>query len=223
MGKFSDETWAHVAPVREAIYALDFNRALAAGDLDRDVFAFYILQDSLYLAEYARALAIAAAKAPNGDALRTFAGSAVEAIAVEQALHAEYFKTFGIDAAAAASSEPSPTCLAYTSYLLAVAQTQGFAELAAAILPCFWVYQDVGARIHAEAAPDNPYRAWIDTYADEGFEQATRSVIDITDRAAAEADAQTRARMRTAFLRCTQFEWMFWDSAWRRETWPVGV
>ena len=222
MTPFSETAWQTVAPVRDAIYTMPFNTALAEGDLKPDVFAHYIVQDSLYLAEYAKALALAAAKAPDGDALMVFSGGATEAVQVERALHADYFSQFGINAEAAARAEPSPTCLAYTSYLLAVAQTQGFAELAAAILPCFWVYQDVGARIHAVASPDNPYRAWIDTYADEGFEAATRDVIAITDAAAAKADEDTVARMHTAFLRCTQFEWMFWDAAWRRETWPVA-
>lgn len=221
MSRFSEDAWANVAKVREAIYQMPFNTALAEGALNAEVFAHYIVQDSLYLAEYAKALALAAAKAPDGDAVMVFAGGATEAIQVERALHADYFNRFDIDPAAAASAEPTPACLAYTSYLLAVAQTQGFAELAAAILPCFWVYQDVGTRIHKAARADNPYRAWIDTYADEGFEKATRDVIDITDAAAAKADPDTVARMHTAFLRCTQFEWMFWDAAWRRETWPV--
>lgn len=221
MSRFSENAWARVAKVREAIYQMPFNTALADGTLNGEVFAGYIVQDSLYLAEYAKALALAAAKAPNGDAVMAFAGGAAQAVQVERALHADYFSQFHIDAADAANAEPSPTCLAYTSYLLAVAQTQGFAELAAAILPCFWVYQDVGSRIHKAASASNPYRAWIDTYADKGFEAATREVIDITDAAAASADPDTVARMHTAFLRCTQFEWMFWDAAWRKETWPV--
>ncbi len=221
MSRFSDDAWTKVAKVREAIYAMPFNTALADGTLSKDVFAHYIVQDSLYLAEYAKALALAAAKAPDGHALMVFAGGATEAVQVERALHADYLGQFGIEQATAANAEPSPTCLAYTSYLLSVAQTQGFAELAAAILPCFWVYQDVGTRIHAAAGADNPYRAWIETYADEGFEAATRDVIAITDVAAAKADPDTVARMHTAFLRCTQFEWMFWDAAWRRESWPV--
>ena len=186
------------------------------------MFAHYIIQDSLYLAEYARALALAAAKAPHGNALMTFSGGATVAVQVERALHEAYFKQFGIDPEAAAEAEPSPTCLGYTSYLLSVAQTAAFPELVAAILPCFWVYQDVGRRIHETAAPDNPYRAWIDTYADEGFEKATQDVIAITDEAAAGADPATVERMHAAFLRCTQFEWMFWDAAWRREAWPVN-
>ena len=221
MTLFSTDAWRRVERVREAIYAMPFNVELAEGRLSRDRFAHYVVQDSLYLAQYAKALAAAGAKAPGGDALMTFCGAATGAIEVENALHAAFFDQFGIDKAAAADAEPTPTCLAYTSYLLSVAATGSFGELAAAILPCFWVYQDVGTRIHETAAPDNPYRAWIDTYADADFEAATKAVIAITDEAAEAAGEAERARMHEAFLRCTQFEWMFWDAAYRQETWPV--
>lgn len=222
MTSFSESAWARVAPVREAIYTMPFNVELAEGRLDPARFSHYVVQDSLYLAQYARALAAAGAKAPDGEALMVFCGSATGAVEVEKALHASFFERFGVDKAEAARAEPTPACLAYTSYLLSVAATGSFGELAAAVLPCFWVYQDVGTRIHKTAAPDNPYRAWIDTYADADFEAATRAVIAITDAAAAAAGDAERARMHEAFLRCTQFEWMFWDSAYRQETWPVS-
>ena len=218
---FSADAWSRNAKLIETIQEMDFNRALSRGDLDSDVFKTYVVQDSIYLAAYARALAAAAVKAPGPDAMLTFSGSAQEAIQVERALHASYFAQFGIDPQAAAKAEPSPTCLAYTSYMLALAQTGSYGELAAAILPCFWVYWEVGKRIDAEASPDNPYRAWIDTYADEGFGEAVKAVIGHVDDAAEAAGAGEVEAMHHAFMRTTQYEWMFWDAAWRREDWPV--
>lgn len=218
---FSQDAWARNARLIETIHEMDFNRALSAGTLEQDVFKYYVVQDSLYLAGYARALAAAGMQAPDSEAMLTFTGSAQEAIQVERALHASYFEKFGIHPAQVQSAEPSPTCLAYTSYILRLAQTAGYPELVAAILPCFWVYWDVGKRIDAEAAPDNPYRAWIDTYADESFGEAVQAVIGHVDRAAEAAGADTLAAMHQAFMRSTQYEWMFWDAAWRREDWPV--
>jgi thiaminase/transcriptional activator TenA len=121
--------------------------------------------------------------------------------------------------------ETSPTCLAYTSYLLAVAQTGGYAELTAALLPCFWVYQYVGTEIVAARPPgaDHPYLAWLDTYADDEFAKAVRTCRDAVDRAAATADARTTERMLAAFTRATEYEWLFWDSAYRQETWPTAA
>ena len=81
----------------------------------------------------------------------------------------------------------------------------------------------MGSAIAKRAAADNPYRAWIDTYADEGFGEAVRTVIGITDRAAADATPATVGRMMTAFIRSTQYEWLFWDSAYQQRGWPIGA
>jgi thiaminase (transcriptional activator TenA) len=220
MANFSDTAWERTARLRRAIDVLPFNRELAAGTLARAPFRWYITQDALYLKEYSRVLAMAAAKSPDAETLQAFARSALEAVAVEQALHERYLKEFGVDAAAMAAAEPSPDCLAYTSFLLASAHHEPWEILLAALLPCFWIYWDVGTAISKRAAPDNPYRAWIDTYADEGFGEAVRLVIAITDKAAAAASAGVRERMTGAFVRSTQYEWLFWDGAYRRRGWP---
>jgi thiaminase/transcriptional activator TenA len=90
----------------------------------------------------------------------------------------------------------------------------------AALLPCFWIYWDVGNTIARQAAVDNPYRAWIDTYSDDGFGAAVRAVIAATDRAAEGTTEAVRARMMQAFIRSTQYEWLFWDGAYQQRGWP---
>jgi thiaminase/transcriptional activator TenA len=222
MTGFSETAWARIAGLRAAIHALPFNTELAAGTLSAERFRGYIVQDALYLAQYSRALALAAARAETGraetaGAFKTFADGALEAVAVEQALHRNYLAQFGIDPAAA---EPSPDCLGYTSYLLAVGYHEPWEVLVAALLPCFWLYWDVGSAITRRAAADNPYRAWIDTYADEGFGAAVRAVIAIADQAAEATTPALRARMLTAFVRSSRFEWLFWDGAYRQRGWP---
>src|SRR5664279_2116632 len=153
---------------------------------------------------------MAGARGPNGATLRLFAESALEAVAVEQALHGDYLSQFGTDAT---KSEPSPDCLNYTSFLLATAYHEPWEVLIAALLPCFWIYWDVGNTIARQAAPDNKYRAWIDTYSDEGFGNAVRAVIAATDTAATAASDAVRDQMMTAFVRSTQYEYLFWDGA----------
>jgi len=223
MTGFSDAAWQRVAPLRAAIHALPFNTELAAGTLGTARFQGYIIQDALYLTQYSRVLALAGARAPDGAALHAFASSALEAVAVEQALHEHYMAQFGVDPARMASAEPSPDCLSYTSFLLATAYHDPWEILLAALLPCFWIYWDVGTAIAQKAAADNPYRAWIDTYADEGFGEAVRTVIGITDRAAAAASQTVRDRMMAAFIRSSQFESLFWDGAYQQRGWPVKL
>jgi len=217
---FSDEAWQRTARLRNAIHRLPFNTELAAGSLSRDRFQAYIIQDALYLGRFSRALAIAAAKAPDSDTMQSFAHSALSAVAVERALHERYLREFGIDPARIGEAEASPDCLAYTSYLIAAAYHEPWEVLVAALLPCFRIYWDVGCAIAQTAAPANPYRAWIDTYADERFGKAVEIVVAIGDRAAAAVTAATRAAMLAAFVRACQYEWLFWDGAYQRRGWP---
>jgi thiaminase/transcriptional activator TenA len=218
---FTERLWREAADLRAAVHAHPFNRELAAGTLDRAAFARYMTQDSLYLQGYARVLALGAAKAPGADEILEFSKAAEVAIVVERALHAGYLEQFGIDPRAAERAEATPACEAYVNFMLATAVTDTFGVLAAAVLPCFWLYQDVGTAIAARSAPNNFYQAWIDTYADEGFAAATARMKAVVDAAAEAAGEEERGRMAKAFRRCAQHEWLFWDSAWKGSDWPV--
>jgi thiaminase/transcriptional activator TenA len=223
MKAFSELAWAEMAALRQGILDLPFNRELADGTLTQERFQFYMIQDALYLEHYSRALSVAAAKAPDPEAMQHFARAAEEALVVERALHGGFFKTFGVDANDAAAAEPSPTCYGYTNFLLSVAHIASYEELVAAVLPCFWIYWDVGNQIAKKAGADNPYQAWIDTYSDPTFGEAVEAVISIADRAAAASTDERQGAMLRAFKRSTQYEWMFWDSAYRLETWPINA
>ena len=202
------------------IRAMPFNRELADGSLPQATFRHYIIQDAHYLEGFARALARAAAGAPDAEAVAQLAGSGAGAIAVERELHAHYMGLFGVDAQTFSATPPTPACEHYVSFLLATAAIRGVGEAVAALLPCFWVYRDVGNDIHASASPDNPYRAWIDTYAGEDFDEAVKAMCALADRLGSDASAAEQIRMREAFAKSTLLEWMFWDSAWRRQEWP---
>jgi thiaminase/transcriptional activator TenA len=217
----SEGIWARAQPIRTAMHEMAFNRELAAGTLKRSVFRHYMIQDALYLQGYARVLAIGAAKAPDADTILEFARAAETAIIVERALHQGYLDQFGVSGDDLAAAQMAPTCAAYVNFMLAEAATGSFATLVGAILPCFWVYREVGLAIKAEGARDNFYQAWIDTYADTAFGAATDRMVAIYDRCALAAGAVERAAMERAFLQCCRYEWMFWDSAYREETWPV--
>jgi thiaminase (transcriptional activator TenA) len=218
---FSREAWNRNAVLYETIRTLPFNAQLASGALSESRFKHYITQDAHYLVGFGRALALAAAKAPDADRIVQFAKAAEGALVVERALHGSFFKQYGITAQLFAQTPLSPACHHYVCYLLATAYAEPYEVLLAALLPCFWIYAEVGRDIHARAAAANPYRAWIDTYAGEEFHAAVRAMIAATDAAAKEVNSPLRARMHAAFTRAAQLEWVFWDSAFRLEAWPV--
>jgi thiaminase/transcriptional activator TenA len=219
--RFSAEAWARNGPLYRRILAMPFNVELAQGRLGLEVFRHYIVQDAKYLIAFAQALAVAAARADHPDHIVQFAEAAREAVVVERALHTEYFKRFGLDDAAVAAVPMSPACHHYASFLVASGFREALPVHLAALLPCFWVYREVGHHIHRTAAPDNPYRAWIDTYAGEDFTAAVDAMIATTDALATTAGPSQHQAMHAAFTRAMQLEWMFWDSAYRREGWPV--
>lgn len=218
---FCETIWTELAPLRRAILSHPFLDELAEGTLPPESFRHYIVQDSLYLAEYARVLAIAAARAPSAAGRLEFSDGAKVAVQVEEALHQAFFAQFGVTPGMAEQSEATPACLGYTGYLASLAATRSYEELIAGILPCFWVYWEVGCDIKPRAASPNPYAAWIETYAAPSFGEATQRVRALVDQAAADATPAIRTAMATAFRNATRYEWMFWDSAYRRETWPI--
>ena len=218
---FSSAVWVEAAPILDTIRAHPFVTGLADGTLSRSRFQHYMVQDGLYLQGFARALAFGAVQAPDAGLILEFSRAAEVAVVVVRALHANFLTQFGVDPAEAERAAPTPTGEAYVNALIAAAATGGFAELTAAVLPCFWIYWDVGSAIARNAAPANPYQAWIDTYAGDEFETATRRMIAILDLEAEAAGARQREAMRRRFLRSCRYEWMFWDAAWREETWPV--
>jgi thiaminase/transcriptional activator TenA len=218
---FSREAWDRNAATYEVIRTMPFNAELAAGTLSEARFTDYITQDAHYLIGFGRALTLAAAKAPEADRIVQFAKSAEGAIVVERALHGSFFRQYGITSQVFEHTPLSPACHHYVSYLVATAYGEPYEVLLGALLPCFWIYAEVGRDIHARAAPANPYRAWIDTYAGEDFHAAVRAMIAATDEAAEGASPSLRERMQAAYTRATQLEWIFWDSAFRLERWPV--
>lgn len=217
MTTFCDRMWAEIAGLREAIDRLPFLTGLQDGTLPRETFAFYMAQDALYLADYGRVLALCAAQADDPEELLFWSSSAASTVRVERALHAAHVADL-------TAAEQSPTCAAYTSYLLGLASGGCYPALAAGALPCFWIYEDVGTRLKQRAGElgDHPYGDWIGTYGDPAFAESTATARSVVDRLAERSDAGTVARMARAFRRAAQYEWMFWDSAFRHEQWPVA-
>ncbi|MER5638483.1 thiaminase II [Kitasatospora sp. NPDC002227] len=219
--KLTDQLWAAAEPVYAEILAHPFLTGLTDGSLPREAFRHFVVQDSHYLRDYARALAVCAAKAPDEADVRAFADDAVGALAAEQGMHAEFMTAFGASAEEAAAEPVLPTTRAYTSYLLATAYGGSYAEAVAAVLPCYWIYARVGERLLERSSPDPLYAKWIATYGDEAFQSVVRRVLALTDRLGEQASPAERRRMVEHFSTTSRYEWMFWDAAWRGEGWPV--
>jgi thiaminase/transcriptional activator TenA len=223
MSGFSERAWTATADVRRAIDELPFLAELGAGTLAPASFRHYLEQDVLYLGGYARALALLSARAPDAEAASFWATSAIGCGVAETQLHADLLTDEELLAGPDRGStvpEPSPTCLGYTSYLVATAATAPYAVGAAAVLPCFWVYAEVGLRLarEASAAATHPYRRWVSAYGAPEFQEATDRARTIADAAARIAPHEEPA-MQAAFAVAARYELEFWRSAHVLEGW----
>jgi thiaminase/transcriptional activator TenA len=217
---WTEQLWADITPLYQSILDHPFLAGLIAGDLPEDRFGYYVAQDALYLGDYARALAVVAAKAPVHADAGMMARHAADTVDVELSLHETLLPKLGLTADDLDAVQASPTTVGYTSYLLATAYGGSFLEGLAAVLPCYWIYARVGAALVQRGSPDPRYQAWIDTYAGEEFAAVVAEVLALANRAGAEITAREDRLARHHFAMTARYEWMFWDAAWRLETWP---
>jgi thiaminase/transcriptional activator TenA len=218
---FSAQLWESIGDIYRAILAHPFITGLTDGTLPVESFSFYVVQDALYLQGYARALAAVGSRAPTSEAMQMFARHAADAVAAELELHASLLAELGIPAEEVKRAEPAPVNLAYTSYLLATAHAGSYAEGVGAILPCYWIYWQVGKELLRLGSPDPRYQRWINAYAAPEYGEVVAAVIAEADRIAATVSPAELDLMRRHFLATSRYEFLFWDAGYRRESWPV--
>lgn len=218
---FSNRLWQSIQETFQRILEHPFIRGLTDGSLDEEAFRFYVVQDALYLRDFARGLALLAAKAPHDVWLMKFAQDARDALQVERALHESFFAAWGLTPQQVYTTPLAPTNLLYTSYLLRVAYERPFYEGIGAFLPCYWVYLEVGKTLERKGSPKPLYQKWIDTYSSAQYEKVVRASIAVADALAEGLTAHQQEAVLQHFITTTRFEWMFWDMGWRKERWPV--
>jgi thiaminase/transcriptional activator TenA len=192
--------------------------------------AKYLVQDSLYLKQYAKVLALVAAKADDPHIVKTMSLASHTALVVEGSLHGTFLKDFGVAQDAADGAQPSLACFTYTNFLLAQVHGKSLPVAMASVLPCYVIYNDVGKHILGQwkdkddsVRDAHPYRKWIEMYGGEDFNTATEQACAICDRLASSATSETRQEMLEAYLQASRLEWMFWDSAYHSKGWPIGL
>lgn len=208
-GPWTAALWAAGGETWHQILDLPFVRALGDGTLDEDLFAFYLDQDALYLRDYSRALATLSARADIAEAQVHWAAGAHEAIAAESQLHEGWL------ANRARLGGPSPITMGYTNFLRATAAGDDYVVGAAAILPCYWLYEEVGAVLSSQNHADHPYAEWLSMYGGEEFAaDVARSLAEV-ERAFEAASPAQRVRAARAYLSACVYEREFFDQAHR--------
>ncbi len=219
---FTDELRAEADGYWSAILDHPMVRRLGDGTLEEAPFRHWVRQDYVYLIEYSRLFALGAAKASDLERMGRFATLLESTVNTEMDLHRSYAAEFGIDEDELAATNPSPTTRGYTDFLVRTASHGTFGDLVAALLPCMWGFNETGTRLAARGVPEHEqYAAWIEMYAGEEFTELTTWCKDLINEVAAEASDAERDRYRDLFGTSAQYEYLFWDAAWKREGWPL--
>ena len=219
--KFTNQLWEGITPIYRAILTHPFVMGLVDGTLSEDRFRFYVIQDAHYLRGFAKSLAAAAASAPRDEWTEFLSEHARDTLVVERALHDGFFREWNLTPEQVYATPVAPTNLAYTSYMLRMARGASFEEAVAALLPCDWIYVQVGRELEKKGSPNPLYQRWIDTYASEEVWAIVQKLIGIVDAAVEGLSEFRQEVLRHHFTVASRYEWMFWDMAWRMETWPL--
>jgi thiaminase (transcriptional activator TenA) len=220
--RFTERLRRKAAGIWEAQHQHPFVRGIAEGTLSLERFQFWLRQDYVFLIEYARLLALAAARSPDLETIARFATLLKETVDTEMSLHRGYAAEFDISIDDLERESPAPATRAYTDFLLRVAVTGDFAEVTAALLPCMWAFSEIGQRLATQPTPsDQRYAKWIAMYSSKEFAELAQWCRDLVDSLAAGLPERDLQKLEAAFLTSSRYERQFWEMAWKMERWPV--
>lgn len=220
--KFSAQLRHRSRSIWQAIDKHPFLLELQAGTLPMEKFTYFILQDYVYLLDFAQVLCRGGAMAANLETLELFCRHALGAVEVERSFHASFAKSLGLSRQQLDGVVKEPRTQGYIDHLQSVARGGSLAELVAAVLPCYWIYGETGRRFFNKR-PRQPkiYRQWIETYASESFWQPVREQIALLNELGARASGAEKKRLVELFQLSSRHEYLFWQQAYKLERWPV--
>jgi len=221
--RFSDHLRGQAKEIWDAILVHPFVGELGDGSLPPEKYLYYIKQDYLYLLEFSRCLGIAAAKATTLDDMSTLSSLMNGCLNYEMNILSGHLAELGLTQKDIRRIVMAPTNHAYTRHMLAVAYSGSVAENLASLLPCMWTYQLIGEKLWEEKPETlgDHYQRWVEAYRSaeyRGLVDKYRALIDGRGEASSHAE---RSAMVDHFVTSSRYEYMFWDMAYRMETWPV--
>jgi thiaminase/transcriptional activator TenA len=184
----------------EKILVHPFNVELARGILPKSKFDYYSGQDSFYLSVYSKAFAILGTKLDTPEDIQFAFDTSRDCLKEKRVKDATI---------------TNRATFSYTHFLLSTSAYKSREELAAALLPCFWIYQRVAEEMKSKTNPNNPYLFWIRMYSSEKYKRETEVMIRLTDNLAAQASPELAQKMLIAFEAASRLEWEFWEEAYQ--------
>jgi thiaminase/transcriptional activator TenA len=216
----SDRLYESVQEIWESYHQHPFIQGIKRGDLSLDRFRYYMVQDYLYLYDYAKVFALGLVKAKDPQLMRFFADNVDQILNGEMKIHQGYMKRLGILEDEIVHARKAITNESYTNYMLSLGFQGGVVDIITAILSCSWSYAEIGRRI----ASSNPqsldhefFGEWVRGYTSEAFVGTNDSLLEMMDSLTRDYDEEQIQNLIDVFVNCSIFEKMFWDMAWNME------
>jgi thiaminase/transcriptional activator TenA len=192
-----------------------FVAALADGSLALPAFRRYLVQDYLFLIQFARAWALAAYKSDDLAELRAAATAMAGIVEVEMKLHVAFCRDWGLSEAQMQAVPEAPATVAYTRYVLDCGLRGDLLDLQVALAPCIVGYGEIGARLLERARLDgNPYRAWIEMYGGADYQAVARNAVEALEESGRRRGGAARFdRLAAIFATASRLEADFWQMA----------
>ncbi|MFD1037255.1 thiaminase II [Virgibacillus byunsanensis] len=192
---------------------------MVKGDLPLETFKYFILQDIYYLKHFGKVHALAAAQTEDFQITAMLAEKAKLTAEAELTVHKEHATILNITDEEIKQFKPAPTAYAYTAHLYRAALSGSLGQTIAALLPCYWLYADIGKTYQDAKPTEKIYQNWISMYASEWFHTSTQDQIDLLNNIAKDASEQEKEKMKEQFIIAKEYELAFWEMAYTREVW----
>lgn len=212
----TDQLHEAAAPIWEKCLKHPFVTGIGDGTLDIEKFRYFMLQDYLYLFDYAKVFALGVVKARDPELMRTFANNVDAVLNGEMNIHRAYMKRLGITEEQVLSVRPALDNLSYTHYMMSVASTGTPLEIVASMLACSWSYAEIGQALGRipGALEHSFYGEWIRGYASEEYAATNDALIRLMNDLAENASEEQVKCLTEIIVNCSRYELGFWDMAW---------
>ena len=186
------------------------------GTLDKNKFRYYMIQDYLYLEDYAKTFAIGVAKAKSIETANLFA-KYINVMNGELNVHEGYFAKLNITQKEIDAAPRSLDNLSYTSYMLRVAYEEGEAEILAAILCCAYSYEVIAKNLvknNPDSVKDEFYGDWVKGYISDGYSKDNAILMEALNHMTEKYTEEQLSHLADIFTACSRYELNFWEMAW---------
>jgi len=213
---FTQDLYGATQDIWKQYFNHPFIKGIENGNLDIEKFKFYMIQDYLYLYDYAKLFAIGILKSDNNDDMKLFASSLDSTLNTEMAIHRGYMERLGISEEDVSNTETSLINLSYTNYMLSIAQKGGQKEVIIALLSCAWTYAEIAKKINennSSAKEHDFYGEWVSGYLDDSFQNIAQWFLTRVDQFGEYLSDVEKTQLTNIFRNCCVYELKFWDMA----------